>query len=54
MLRSPNHRLFPLAGRRVTPGAMSESIHGDAPVMGLHKLTAGDGYMYLIRQVCCL
>ena len=30
---------------------MSESIHGDAPVMGLHKLTAGDGYMYLIRQV---
>jgi hypothetical protein len=30
---------------------MSESIHGDAAVMGLHKLTAGDGYMYLIRQV---
>ena len=24
---------------------------GDAAVMGLHKLTAGDGYMYLIRQV---
>ena len=22
-----------------------------AAVMGLHKLTAGDGYMYLIRQV---
>ena len=40
-----------LAGRRVTPAAMSESNHGDAPVMGLHKLTAGDGYMYLIRQV---
>jgi conjugative relaxase-like TrwC/TraI family protein len=30
---------------------MSGSIHGDAAVMGLHKLTAGDGYMYLIRQV---
>lgn len=30
---------------------MSESICGDAAVMGLHKLTAGDGYMYLIRQV---
>lgn len=24
---------------------------GDGAVMGLHKLTAGDGYMYLIRQV---
>jgi len=24
---------------------------GDVAVMGLHKLTAGDGYMYLIRQV---
>ena len=24
---------------------------GDAAVMSLHKLTAGDGYMYLIRQV---
>lgn len=26
-------------------------ICGDGAVMGLHKLTAGDGYMYLIRQV---
>lgn len=24
---------------------------GDAAVMGLHKLTAGDGYLYLLRQV---
>ena len=24
---------------------------GDVAVMGLHKLTAGDGYMYLVRQV---
>jgi conjugative relaxase-like TrwC/TraI family protein len=25
--------------------------HGDDTVMGLHKLTAGDGYLYLLRQV---
>lgn len=24
---------------------------GDTAVMGLHKLTAGDGYLYLLRQV---
>ena len=24
---------------------------GDVAVMGLHKLTAGDGYLYLLRQV---
>ena len=33
---------------------MPESIHGDLAVMGLHKLTAGDGYMYLIRQVAAV
>ncbi|WP_373123000.1 MobF family relaxase, partial [Mycobacterium marinum] len=27
---------------------------GDLAVMGLHKLTAGDGYLYLIRQVAAL
>ena len=37
-----------LGGRRVTPAMQ---VDHDAAVMGLHKLTAGDGYMYLIRQV---
>ena len=27
------------------------AARGDAAVMSLHKLTAGDGYLYLVRQV---
>src|SRR6185295_10580997 len=54
----PPNPITPLAfrsrkgnGRRITGGPLTTSGLGDVAMMGLHKLTAGDGYLYLIRQV---
>ena len=39
---------------RITAGRLEAAFLPSADVMSLHKLTAGDGYTYLTRQVAAV